>query len=44
MYIYSTMYTKRDWEKACDAAMYNRDTIMRSQNAACYYCLNHFIL
>jgi hypothetical protein len=36
------MYTKDDWKKASDATIFNRDTIQKSNNAACYCCLCHF--
>lgn len=36
------MYTKRDWEKASDAAMFNRNILMVSDMAACYYCMSYF--
>lgn len=36
------MYTKQDWEKASDLSIYNRDTILKSEKAACYYCMESF--
>lgn len=36
------MYTKKDWNKASDYCIYNKNIILKSKNAACYCCVNHF--
>ena len=37
-----TVYTKKDWEKASDLTMFNRDIISKSDDAACYSCMRVF--
>ena len=35
-------YTRSDWEKASKSSIYNKEILLKSTEAACYYCLSQF--